>query len=56
MANSCWMKVQERFVTFENGDQMLKVIKFEDLVSQYDNTVDEIFSFLKRNFLFLKNQ
>lgn len=41
-----WMKVKERFAAYPNAEQLLKVIKFEDLILNNDETTREIFEFL----------
>ena len=41
-----WMKVQQRFEKYPDSENLLKVIKFEDLVMKYEKTVHEVFDFL----------
>jgi len=41
-----WMKVQRRFEEYPESENLLKVIKFEDLILNYEITIQEIFYFL----------
>ena len=41
-----WMKIQERFTAYPNAEELLKVVRFEDLILNNDQTSREIFEFL----------
>lgn len=51
-----WMKVQKRFTNYKDSDNLLLVVKFEDLILEYENTVNKIFNFLGIDKLEHKNK